>query len=110
MVLTLQVADMVRELSVIKFSNGKISARNILEKWQISLIESQITFIDKLIVDSEGFLEFAHFRRAQLKSKLYHLDNKNTLKEEIKSDYSLLVKDSKRQKGMYQNILNKELF
>ena len=90
------------------FTNGKLEYMNILNTWQIELLNRQIDFITKLIHESEGFLEFAHFRRAQIHHKLLLISNKedNSRKDMIKKDYDLLIKNSKRQSLMYQDILD----
>lgn len=76
---------------------------------QLKFLESQISIIDDLIKNSEsGFLEFAHFRKAQIYTNLYHLtsieNNKVSLeyKDFLNAEYEILKTNSKRMKTMYE--------
>ncbi len=76
---------------------------------QLKFLESQISIIDDLIKNSEsGFLEFAHFRKAQIYTNLYHLtsieNNKDSLeyKDFLNAEYEILKTNSKRMKTMYE--------
>jgi hypothetical protein len=79
------------------------------EEHQLKFLESQIKVIDDLIKNSEsGFLEYAHFRKAQIYNNLYHLTSieKNNESLEYKnllnSEYEILKTSSKRMKTMYE--------
>jgi len=74
---------------------------------QLKFLLSQINIIDDLIKNSEsGFLEFAHFRKAQIYTNLYHLtsNNKDSLeyKDFLNAEYEILKTNSKRMKTMYE--------
>jgi hypothetical protein len=89
------------------------------EEHQLKFLESQIKVIDDLIKNSEsGFLEYAHFRKAQIYNNLYHLTSieKNNESLEYKhllnSEYEILKTNSKRMKTMYEEFslrLNSEI-
>lgn len=99
----------------------KLTLKNSLQPWQLSLLLSQIEFITKLINESEGFLEIALFRKVQFQEKLFYYysfnneveDNKSNnidnLKKEILIGYETLISKSKRQGLMYKQIMNEFL-
>lgn len=89
----------------------KLEILNILSDKQMALVIREIKFIDKLIKESEGFLEFALFRKVQLNQILLHINvikdyekNKEQVREEVFLDLGLLVEKSKRQSKMYESI------
>jgi hypothetical protein len=74
---------------------------------QIGFIKSQIEVIDNLIKSSESFLEYAHFRKAQLLNLLSVFNAGEEYLLFTKSEYMILKDNSKRMKTIYESILNK---
>jgi hypothetical protein len=87
-------------------SNGTITTRSSLHDHQIEFIKAQINIIDNLIISSEIFLEYAHFRKAQLLNLLAVFCNDEYLKA-TKDEYQILKDNSKRMKTIYESILKK---
>lgn len=95
-----------------------INVTNKLHIWQSDLISRELSFVNKLIKESEGFLEFAKHRKIQLLSitllvKKYNekefcemnIQNEDdeyiSLKKEISDLYNDLIENSKRCSNMF---------
>lgn len=99
-------------------SENIIIVKNTFKEFQIEFLLDQLLFINDLIKESEGFTEYAYFRRIQIVNILLKIDNFkdfmtkykdrysniNISKESIDQDYDELIKNSKRQSNMYKSL------
>ena len=99
-----------QRLPSIKIFKDRVDIENNLNEWQRNFIEKQIEFVNKLIAESQGFLEFANHRRVQLHLILLSFDyfssnrneqSYNNIKSMVLKDYELLVNSSKRCSSMF---------
>lgn len=76
---------------------------------QIEFLQKQLEIINKLISSTDGFLEYAHYRKAQILSILYNSETPQSKNQEIKdnfiNEYKFLSENSKRMKQMYQDFI-----
>lgn len=106
------------------FSKNNLSFPDILIDWKenklnigikynnlfshhTDFLKGQMEMIEDLINNSEsGFLEFAHYRKAQILELFYHLNNNDlNYKELLSKQYEFLKLNSKRMKNMYEELL-----
>jgi hypothetical protein len=80
---------------------------NYLKPHQKEFLESQIKVIDNLLSYSTSFLEYAHYRKAQILNLLEKLekDNIKTYQTQVKQQYDILKENSKRMKSVYEELL-----
>ena len=67
-------------------------------------LKNQLEMVNDLIVNTDGFIENAHSKKAQIMILIYHLKFQDYL-EEIKKELTLLVEKSKRTKEIYRKLI-----
>lgn len=70
----------------------------------LELLNNQLKIIDNLIQSSEGFLEYAHYRKVQILTIIYHNHNKE-VKTTILEELEKLSQNSKRMSCMYKQFI-----
>lgn len=102
------------EISVYTDDKGdvmySVSTPEFYNEFQKDFVVRQLDVVSSLINDSDGFLEYAHLRRAQIYTILYYLsDNaeKEKYSKSIVDEYKILIEKSKRMKNMYENFIKK---
>jgi hypothetical protein len=82
----------------VKVQNG------FLQSYQVEFLKSQLEIIDNLIKESSSFLEYAHYRKAQI---LYILEKfeGGDFQKQVKEEYDILKSNSKRMKSVYEEFL-----
>jgi len=80
------------------------SFNNHMYDYLENFIKNQLEMIDELIKNTDGFIENAHFRKAQLLLLSKFLNFETNL-ELVKEELLILVEKSKRMKEIYKNMI-----
>jgi hypothetical protein len=92
----------------IRVNKGEVSVQeNFLQPYQVEFLKSQVEIINTLIKESSGFLEYAHYRKAQIVYLLekFGVDDPKIYQTQVKEQYDILKSNSKRMKSVYEEFL-----
>jgi hypothetical protein len=93
--------------TIIVKGNDYSIQENFLQEYQKDFLHSQLKIIDDLIKNSSGFLEYAHYRKAQILNLIEKFEVKDSKQYQfkVKEEYDLLKTNSKRMKSVYEEFL-----